>query len=105
MNKKNIKLTSMAIAATVVIFASGCGKKKEAEAVPAVNSTVAFQQAVDSFLQVKSYGLKSTKLDIMKEDSGQALVVCVITNSSRKWEFTLKKDSTGAWTVTTFELK
>jgi len=33
------------------------------------------------------------------------VVSCTVTNSSRKWEFTLKKDSTGAWTVTTFEQK
>ncbi|MFA6102680.1 MAG: hypothetical protein WCV67_05255 [Victivallaceae bacterium] len=105
MRNKYIKLTSMALAATMVIFISGCGKKA-AETAPAVNNnTVAFQQAVDNFLQVKSYGLKATRMDILKDDSAQAVVSCVVTNSSRKWEFTLKKDSGGAWTVTTFEQK
>ena len=104
MRNKYSKLTSMALAATMVIFISGCGKKA-VETVPAVNNTVAFQQAVDSYLQTKSYGLKATQMDIMKDDNAQALVSCVITNSSRKWEFTLKKDDTGTWTVTTFEQK
>ena len=95
----------MALAATMVIFISGCGKKP-AEATPAANNnTVAFQQAVDNFLQTKSYGLKATKMDILKADSAQAVVSCVITSSSRKWEFTLKKDNAGTWTVTTFEQK
>ena len=44
-------------------------------------------------------------MDILKDDNAQALVSCTVTNSSRKWEFTLKKDSAGAWTVTTFEQK
>jgi len=105
MRNKYSKLTSMALAATMVLFISGCGKKA-VETAPAVNNnTVAFQQAVDSYLQTKSYGLKAVKMDIMKDDNAQALVSCVITNSSRKWEFTLKKDNTGAWTVTTFEQK
>ena len=105
MRNKYIKLTSMALAATAVIFFSGCGKKA-VETTPVVNNnTVAFQQAVDSFLQVKSYGLKAAKMDILKDDNAQAVVSCVVTNSSRKWEFTLKKDSAGAWTVTTFEQK
>jgi hypothetical protein len=95
----------MMFAAAMVMFISGCGKKA-VEAVPAANNnTAAFQQAVDSFLQVKSYGLKATKMDIMKDDNSMAVVSCVVTSSSRKWEFTMKKDSTGTWTVTTFELK
>ena len=105
MRNKYINLTSMLFAAAVVIFISGCGKKAVETTAPAVNNTVAFQQAVDSFLQVKSYGLKAVKMDILKDDNAQAVVSCTVTNSSRKWEFTLKKDSTGVWTVTTFEQK
>ena len=104
MRNKYIKLTSMMFAAVMVIF-TGCGKKAVETTAPAVNNTVAFQQAVDSFLQVKSYGLKAVKMDILKDDNAQAVVSCTVTNSSRKWEFTLKKDSTGVWTVTTFEQK
>jgi hypothetical protein len=105
MRNKYIKFTSMALAAVVVIFISGCGKKTAETAPAANNNTVAFQQAVDSFLQTRSYGLKAVKMDILKADNAQALVSCAVTSSSRKWEFTLKKDNAGAWAVTTFELK
>jgi len=102
---KTIKLTSMALAAAICIFASGCGKKEQPEAAQAVNSSAAFQQAVDAYLVTKSYGLKVTKIDVLKDENNQALVACGVLNSSGKWEFTLKKDNTGAWTVTSFELK
>ena len=102
---KTIKLASMVLASAMFIFVSGCGKKAQPEVTQAANNSAAFQQAVDAYLATKSYGLKVTKMDILKDENGQALVACGVLNSSGKWEFTLKKDNTGAWTVTSFELK
>ncbi|MHB9138227.1 MAG: hypothetical protein ACYC4Q_02365 [Victivallaceae bacterium] len=105
MKTGNIKLASMVLAAAMCILFSGCGKKAQTEVAPAVNNSVVFQQTVDTYLATKSYGLKVTKIDVLKGENNQALVSCNVLNSSSKWEFTLKKDSTGAWTVTSFELK
>lgn len=105
MKSRNIKFAAIMLAAVICILTSGCGKKEQTEVVPAINNSIAFQQSVNAYLETKSYGLKVTKIDILKDDNNQALVSCDVLNSSSKWEFTLKKDNTGVWTVTSFELK
>lgn len=102
MKTGTFKTAVLAATASIAILITGCGKKTPA---PPADNTAAFQQAVANFLQAKSYGLKAASMTALKSDSEQAVVSCVITGSSRRWEFSLKKDAAGGWTVATFDLK
>lgn len=88
-----------------LVSLTGCGKKELPVATKVENYNVPIEQAINLFLQDKSYGLKLKKIEKLKVEGRNAYVAGSLVDLTNNWEFTLEKSSNGTWSVVAYDVK
>jgi hypothetical protein len=88
-----------------LVSITGCGKKELPVVTKVENDILPIEQAINLFLQDKSYGLKLKKVEKLKIEGRNAYVAGSLVDLSNNWEFTLEKSSNGTWSVVAYDVK